>query len=109
MQWTALSFGSLLLLTQAQEPTPDSKVIHLAEVSCKTFTELTKQEQAIIISWLQGHHLSEHAPAIIDLNKLAADKARLTEYCIRQSEDDVVTAAEAVMGQKERPSLCLLV
>ena len=32
----------------------------LAEVTCKTFTELTRQEQNIITAWLQGYHLPEH-------------------------------------------------
>jgi hypothetical protein len=34
----ALSIGTLLLLTQAEEPKQDRKVIHLTEVTCKTFT-----------------------------------------------------------------------
>jgi hypothetical protein len=99
MQWTALSFGSLLLLSQAQEPTQEGKLIHLAEISCKTFTEFTQQEQAIIISWLQGYNLPEKAPAVIDLEKLSSDKAKLTEHCTEKPDDDVMTAAEAVMGQ----------
>jgi hypothetical protein len=37
----ALSFGTLLSLTQAEEPKQDRKVIHLAEVSCRAFAELT--------------------------------------------------------------------
>ena len=99
MQWTALSFGSLLLLSQAQEPTQERKDIHLAEVSCKVFSEFTQQEQAIIMAWLQGYYLPEHAPAVIDLKKLSSDKAKLIEHCIGQPEDDVMTAAEAVMGK----------
>jgi HdeA/HdeB family len=99
MQWTALSFGSLLLLSQAQEATQEGKLIHLAEISCKTFTEFTQQEQAIIISWLQGYNLPEKAPAVINLEKLSSDKAKLTEHCTEKPDDDVMTAAEAVMGQ----------
>jgi hypothetical protein len=83
---------------ERQEPTQDSK-FHLAEVSCKTFTEFSQQEQAMIMSWLQGYYLPEHAPAIIDLKKLLSDKAKLTEHCINQPEDDLMTAAEAVMRQ----------
>jgi len=86
-------------MSQAQEPTQDWKDIHLAEVSCRMFTEFTQQEQTIIISWLQGYYLPEHAPAVIDLKKLSSDKGRLTEHCINRPEDDVMTAAEAVMGQ----------
>ena len=93
----ALSIGTLLLLTQAEEPKQDSKVIHLAEVTCRTFTELTQQEQGIIMAWLQVYYLPEHGPAVIDVEKLLLDRAKLTEHCINRPEDDVMTAAEAVM------------
>ena len=84
---------------ERQEPTQDSK-FHLAEVSCKTFTEFSQQEQAMIMSWLQGFYLPEHAPAIIDLKKLLSDKAKLTEHWHQiKPEDDLMTAAEAVMRQ----------
>ena len=43
-RYAALSIGTLLLLTQAEEPKQDRKVIHLTEVACKTFTELTREE-----------------------------------------------------------------
>src|SRR5690349_18765194 len=99
VQWTALSFGTLLLLSQAEEPTQDNKLMHLAEVTCKTFTAFSQQEQTVIIAWLQGYYLPEHAPTIIDLNKLSLDKAKLTEHCIAEPDDDVMTAAEAVMGK----------
>jgi hypothetical protein len=71
----ALSIGTLLLLTQAEEPKQDRKVIHLAEVTCRTFIELTQQEQGIIIAWLQGYYLPEHGPAVIDVEKLLLDRA----------------------------------
>jgi hypothetical protein len=93
----ALSIGTLLLLTQAEEPKQDRKVIYLAEVACRTFTELTREEQGIIIAWLQGYYLPERGPAVIDVEKLLLDRAKLTEHCINKPEDDVMTAAEAVM------------
>jgi len=99
MQPTALVFGSLLLLSQAQQPSQDHRVIHLAEVSCEMFTRFSQQEQVVIISWLQGYHLPEHAPAVIDLNKASSDMAKLTQHCINQPEDHLLTTAEAVMGQ----------
>jgi hypothetical protein len=100
MQWSAFSFGSLLLVSQAQEPTQDRK-LHLAEVTCKAFTEFTQQEQAIIIAWLQGYALPDQAPAVIDLDKLSSDKAKLREHCINRPEEDLMTAAEVVMGKEE--------
>jgi hypothetical protein len=69
MPWiaTALSIG-VLLFTQAEEPKQERRVIHLAEMTCKAFTELAKQEQGIIIAWLQGYDLPEGEPAVIDID-----------------------------------------
>jgi hypothetical protein len=46
---TSLSIGMLLLPTQAQLQRA-RKVIHLAEVTCKTFVEEMEQEQGIIVA-----------------------------------------------------------
>jgi hypothetical protein len=88
---------ALLSLTEAEEPKQDDKVIHLAEVTCRTLTELTQQEQGIIMAWLQGYYLPENAPPVIDVEKLLSDRAKLTEHRINEPEDDLMTAAEAVM------------
>ena len=96
---TGLSIGTLLLLTQAQEPQQDRKVIHLADVTCKTFVGEMKREQGIIVAWLQGYYLPEDEPPAIDVDKLLSDSAKLTEHCVNKPEDDLMTAAEAVFGK----------
>ena len=96
---TSLSIGTLLLLTQAQEPQQDRKVIHLTEITCKKFVEEMKGEQGIIVAWLQGYYLPEHEPPVIDVDKLLSDSAKLTEHCINKPEDDLMTAAEAIFGK----------
>ena len=100
MKFTAssLAAGILLLLTQAQEP--DRKVIHLTEITCKTFIEEMKQEERrIITAWLQGYYLPEHDPPVIDVDKLSSDSAKLREHCLNNPEDDLMTASEAVFGK----------
>jgi hypothetical protein len=50
---TGFSIGILLLLAQAQEP--DRKVIHLTEITCKTFIEeMKREERSIIVAWLRA-------------------------------------------------------
>jgi len=49
------------------------------------------------MAWLQAYYLPEHEPAVIDVEKLLSDRAKLIEHCINEPEDDVMTAAEAVM------------
>src|SRR5260370_24329922 len=93
---SSLSIGMRMLLTQAQEPTQDRKVIHLGEVTCKTFVEEMKREQGIIVAWLQGYYLPEHEPPVIDVDNLLSDSAKLIEHCVNEPEDDLMTASEAV-------------
>jgi acid stress chaperone HdeB len=97
---TTLSFGTLLLLAQAQEPRDDRKSIHLGEITCKTFIEDMKREQAIIVAWLHGYYLEDNAPPVIDVDKLLSDAKSLTEHCINRPEDDLLTAAETVFGKQ---------
>jgi acid stress chaperone HdeB len=94
---TSLSIG-MVLLTQAQEPKQERKVIHLTEIPCKTFIEEMKNEQGIIVAWLQGYYLPDDEPPVIDVDKLLSDTAKLRQHCINEPEHDVMTAAEAVFG-----------
>jgi hypothetical protein len=45
----------------------------------------------------KGYHLPDNRPAVIDLEKLLSDTARLVEHCKTEPEDDVMTAAEALL------------
>jgi hypothetical protein len=77
-----------------------AKRIHLAEITCKTFVEqMTLEEHRIIVAWLQGYYLPEHDPPVIDVDKLSSDSAQLSEHCLNDPEDDLMTAAEAVFGK----------
>jgi hypothetical protein len=89
--------GILMLLALEQEPKHHRTSIHLDELTCKAFTELTRPEQTIITAWLKGNHLPEHRPPVIDFDKLLSDTAKLIEHCNTEPEDDVMTAAEALL------------
>jgi hypothetical protein len=67
---TGFSTGILLLLALEQEPKRDRMVIHLDDLTCKAFTDLTQREQTIITAWLKGNHLPDHRAAVIDFEKL---------------------------------------
>ena len=96
---TSLSIGTLLLFTQAQEPNQDSRIIHLGKITCRTFTEFTRQEQDIIMAWLHGYYLPEHDPPVMEIEKLWSDRAKLAEHCVRKPNDDVMTGADALLGK----------
>jgi hypothetical protein len=69
----------------------------LDDLTCKAFTALNRPEQTIIIAWLKGYHLPDHRPAVIDLEKLLSDTEKLIEHCNDKPDDDVMTAAEALL------------
>jgi hypothetical protein len=64
---TSLSIGMLLLPSQAQLQEP-RKVIHLAEVTCKTFVEEMKQEQDIILDdrFHETNHIGCHHSLLVN-------------------------------------------
>jgi hypothetical protein len=95
---TGISIGISLLLAQEQERKQD-RTIHLDELTCQTFTQLPQQEQRIIMAWRQAYYLPEHGAAVIDVEKLLSDRTKLAEHCIDKPEDDVISAAEAVLGK----------
>jgi hypothetical protein len=68
-------------------------------MSAHGIIEEMKREQSIIVAWLQSYYLSEHSPPVIDVDKLLSDSAKLTEHCVNNPEDDLITAAEAAFGK----------
>jgi len=87
------SMGVLLLMAVQQEP----KLIDLDHLACKTFIELNQWQQTVIVAWLKGNNLPDHRPAVIDLEKLLSDTAKLLEHCNTEPQSDVMTAAEALL------------
>ena len=83
----SLSSG-MLFLTQAQEPKQDRAVIYPTEITCKKFVEEMKREQGIIVAWLQGYFMPDHAPPIFDVDQLLSDGAKLVEHCAKNPEYD---------------------
>jgi hypothetical protein len=90
---SSVLMGTLLLLTQAQEPQRDRKIIHLSKITCKIFVEEMKREQSIIVAWLQGYYSPD---PVIDVDTLLSDNVKLTEYCVNNPGHDIITAAETL-------------
>ena len=53
----------------------------------------------IVMGWLHGYYLDEHAPPLVDFETLSADSRKLTERCEAHPEEDVMTAAEMLFGK----------
>jgi len=57
---------------------------------------------SIIMMWLEGYCTDENEGAVIDFGKMAGDTAHPFVYCGDHPDDDIITAAEEVLGTKER-------
>ena len=53
---------------------------------------------SIIMMWLEGYCTDENEGAVIDFSKMAGDTAHLLVYCGDHPDDDIITAAEEVLG-----------
>ena len=53
---------------------------------------------SIIMMWLEGYYTKEDEDAVIDFGKMAGDTAHLIVYCGDHPDDDIIKAADEVLG-----------
>ena len=69
----ALFFGVASVATATE--------IDLSKRTCQQFLQISKDETATIMSWLDGYFHDENNSPIIDTEEIAADAKSLSEYC----------------------------
>jgi HdeA/HdeB family len=87
----------VLLGEAAAEERPER--IDLNRFTCRQFLELNRDDALIVVGWLQGYHLDEHAPPVVDFTKLSVESVSLANRCVARPDEDVMTAAEQVFGK----------
>jgi len=73
--------------------------IDLNRFTCKQFLEMNRDDALIVVGWLQGYYLDDHAPAVVDFAKLSVESVSLANRCTARPDEDVMTAAERVFGK----------
>ena len=86
-----------LFLTGTPVLVEESK-IDMKKLSCKQFSGYDKDNMSIIMMWLEGYCTDENEGAVIDFGKMAGDTAHPFVYCGDHPDDDIITAAEEVLG-----------
>ena len=92
------AMAGLLLLAEAAAEDRIER-IDLAGFSCKQFLEMNRDDALIVVGWLQGYYLDEHAPPVVDFAKLSADGVSLANRCAARPDQKVLTAADRVFGR----------
>jgi acid stress chaperone HdeB len=71
----------------------------MKKLSCKQFSGYDKDNMSIIMMWLEGYYTGDDEDPVIDFGKMAGDTAHLLVYCGDHPDDDIITAAEDVLGK----------
>ena len=72
----------------------------VSKITCKEFISASKDEIGTILTWLEGYYTKENDPPIMYADKTVKDAKGLSAYCNAHQDDDMITAAEAVMPVK---------
>lgn len=73
--------------------------LDLSTIKCKEFLESGKENIGLILMWLTGYYADQEAPPIVDFGKMQSDGAKLGDYCAKNPESGLITAAEEVFDQ----------
>ena len=84
--------ASVCATVQAQ-----AQKLDLSTIKCKEFVTTDKETISLILMWLAGYYSGTNAPPIVDFDKMAVDGRRLGEYCGKNPEQGLITAADAVL------------
>jgi hypothetical protein len=72
--------------------------IDMKKLSCKQLSGYDKDNMSIMM-WLEGYYTDENEDAVIDFGKMVGDTAtHLLVYCGDHPDDDIISAAEEVLG-----------
>ena len=71
--------------------------LDMSTVKCRDFVSSSQENISLILMWLQGYYSDEDASPIIDFDKMGRDAKKLGEYCARNPDHSVITAAEEAL------------
>jgi acid stress chaperone HdeB len=66
-------------------------------IKCRDMATHSADKNALILMWLQGYYSDEDASPIIDFDKMLRDEKKLVEYCEKNPDHSIITAADEVL------------
>ncbi len=73
--------------------------LDLSTIKCKEFVNSGKENIGLILMWLEGFYSDQDAKPIVDFDKMASDGQKLGEYCGKNPDHSLITAAGDVMDK----------
>jgi acid stress chaperone HdeB len=83
----AIAFGLICTPAIAQK-------MDVSTVKCRDMATNSTEKNAMILMWLQGYYSDEDASPIIDFDKMGKDAKKLGEYCEKNPDHSIITAAD---------------
>jgi len=83
----------------ATAPAQAAEQVDLSTISCKKFFEYSKENLSIMLMWLDGYYAEDDAPPVVDFDKMAVNAQKLGEYCGKNPDHSVITAADKVLAK----------
>ena len=72
--------------------------LDMATVKCRDFVSSSKENIALMLMWLQGYYSDEDTSPIVDFDKMKKDAQMLREYCDKNPDHSVITAADEALA-----------
>jgi acid stress chaperone HdeB len=95
-----MRFASALLLSASlafiAAPASAQK-LDLSTVKCKEFMASGKDNIALVLMWMHGYYADQEASPVVDFDKMKEDAGKIGEYCGKNPDNGLITAAEEVM------------
>jgi hypothetical protein len=85
--------GALSVESTAQE------MIDLDHTTCRQFLGMKPGQILIVMGWLQGYYLDDHALLLVDFDKASSDSRKLMERCQARPDEDLMTAAQMLFAK----------
>ena len=73
--------------------------LDLSTIKCKEFVTSSKDNIGLILMWLEGYYSDQDAKPIVDFDKMQSDGQKLGEYCGKNPDHSLITAADDLMGK----------
>jgi acid stress chaperone HdeB len=90
--------AALLAIALAAAAPAQAQKIDLNTIKCNEFIGSSSEKIAHIMMWLSGYYMDEDDPPVIDFDEMKENAKKLGEYCSKNPDMSLMTAAEEVMG-----------
>ena len=87
-----------IALAVAAPATASAQKVDLSTIKCSEFIKSSSDRIGLILMWLTGYFADEDDPPVIDFDEMKTKAGQLGEYCDKNPDIGLMTAAEEIFG-----------